>query len=130
PIAFERADQNAYPMDREIKMHYRGQYTQIKNKLSRENPQHNNDIAIYLIAQGDGDAMDGVRVIMQSDAVRQMKSPEEKERYIQGVIGFTHSYQDALQQGMSTKLFEHRLFLLQHKTQPTQTGTLEEELEM
>nr|WP_249370274.1 MobF family relaxase [Acaryochloris marina] len=130
PIAFERADQNAYPMDREIKMHYRGQYTQIKNKLSRENPQHNNDIAIYLIAQGEGDAMDGTRVLMQSDAARELKSPEDKQRYIQGVIHFTHSYQDALYKGRSTKVFERRLFLLQHKSQPTQTVNLDKELEM
>ncbi|MGR3280739.1 hypothetical protein ACSYAD_37415, partial [Acaryochloris marina NIES-2412] len=61
PIAFERADQNAYPMDREIKMHYRGQYTQIKNRLNREDRQTTNDIAIYLEAMKDGDAMDGVR---------------------------------------------------------------------
>ncbi|MGR3280447.1 hypothetical protein ACSYAD_35945, partial [Acaryochloris marina NIES-2412] len=108
----------------------RGQYTQIKNHLSRENPQHNNDIAIYIIAQGDGDAMDGTRVLMQSDAVRGLKSPEDKQRYIQGVIHSTYSYQDALQKGRSTKVFERRLFLLQHKSQPTQAVNLENELEM
>ncbi|NJR57329.1 MAG: DUF3854 domain-containing protein, partial [Acaryochloris sp. CRU_2_0] len=129
PVAFERADQQAYPMEREMKMHYRGQYTRIKNRLSREN-WHTDDIAIYLNAQDQGDAMDGYRVIMQSDAVRELESPRDKERYLQAVSGLTRAYLEALRKGMSTNVFERRLFLIQHESKPSLSVTLEQELEL
>lgn len=46
------------------------------------------------------------------------------------MIGYTHMYQDAVLQGMSTHVFERGLFLLKDKTQLSQEVTLEEELEM
>ncbi|MGR3279276.1 hypothetical protein ACSYAD_29865, partial [Acaryochloris marina NIES-2412] len=92
PIAFERADKNAYPMDREIKMHYRGQYTQIKKRLNRHFGCAVHDIPIYLEAMKDGDAMDGIRVLRESNAVRSLKCPDDQQHYIEGIISLSDAY--------------------------------------
>lgn len=91
-IAFERADQQAYPMDREIKMHYRGQYTQIKKRLNRYYNCAVHDIPIYLEAMKDGDVMDGIRVLRESSAVRAFQYDHDKQHYIDGIINLSDAY--------------------------------------
>lgn len=68
-------------------MHYRGLYTQIKRQLKQENPQGTNDIAIYLVAMKDGDAMDGYRVIMQSNAMRELKGDKKRQQQYMKTVG-------------------------------------------
>lgn len=109
PIAFEKADRNAYPMEREMKMYHRGQYTKLKNQLNRENPKGTNDIAIYLKAIKEGDAMDGYRVILQSDAMRGIKSDKIRKRYMKAVMDLTGPYREVLSAGGSTQGFTKML---------------------
>ncbi|KAI9129217.1 AAA family ATPase [Acaryochloris sp. CCMEE 5410] len=92
PIAFERADKNAYPMEREITMHYRGQYTQIKKRLNRHFGCAVHDIPIYLEAMKDGDAMDGIRVLWESSTARSFQHYHDKQHYIEGIIKLSDAY--------------------------------------
>ncbi|ABW32306.1 conserved hypothetical protein (plasmid) [Acaryochloris marina MBIC11017] len=92
PIAFERADKNAYPMEREITMHYRGQYTQIKKRLNRHFGCAVHDIPIYLEAMKDGDEMDGIRVLWESSTARSFQHYHDKQHYIEGIIKLSDAY--------------------------------------
>ncbi|MGR3280550.1 hypothetical protein ACSYAD_36460, partial [Acaryochloris marina NIES-2412] len=87
------------------------------NRLERENPQGTNDIAIYLKAIKDGDAMDGYRVILQSDAMREIKGNKARKRYMKAVVDLTGPYREVRGARGDTQSFTK---LLNRAKQPPQ----------
>ena len=100
--AFLKALQSARSGSKAKRSHYRYEY-------NRLNKWCENDIAIYLEAHKRGEAMDGYRVIMQSDTMRELKGDKARKRYMKAVVDLTGPYRAALgtkgnTQGFTTML--------------------------
>ena len=88
PLAFERADQNAYPMQREAIIYYRTQYNSLKKEICQVKPSVSGevlDIEVYLLAISKGELKDGERFIRQSDQARALKDPEAISEYVEHI---------------------------------------------
>nr|WP_235112048.1 MobF family relaxase [Acaryochloris sp. 'Moss Beach'] len=85
--AFLKALQSAQSGSKSKRSHYRYEYNRL-NKFCE------NDIAIYLEAHKRGEAMDGYRVILQSDTMRELKGDKARKRYMKAVVDLTGPYRE------------------------------------
>jgi conjugative relaxase-like TrwC/TraI family protein len=95
PLAFEKADRNAYPMQREANIHYRTQYNALANEVKKEQPDISPeylDVEVYLRAIAKGELKDGDRVLSQSDRARSLKDPNLVNTYIEQVKAAVPAY--------------------------------------
>jgi conjugative relaxase-like TrwC/TraI family protein len=88
PIAFEKADLNAKPIESAANTHYRTEYNRIVRQVRKDLPDlppEHLDVEVYLRAIAKGELKDGDRVLSQSDHARTLKDPEQVQQYIEQV---------------------------------------------
>jgi conjugative relaxase-like TrwC/TraI family protein len=95
PLAFEKADQNAKPIESAAKIHYRTEYNRIARQVRKEKPDisaEHLDIEVYLRAIAKGEPKDGDRFLSQSDQARSLKDPNQVQAYIDHIKASTPQY--------------------------------------
>jgi conjugative relaxase-like TrwC/TraI family protein len=95
PLAFEKADRNAYPMQREANIHYRTQYNALASQVRKAQLDISRealDVEVYLRAIAKGEPKDGDRFLSQSDQARTLKDPALVAAYIQQVKAAVPAY--------------------------------------
>jgi conjugative relaxase-like TrwC/TraI family protein len=88
PLAFEKADLNAKPIESVARIYYRTEYNKLARQVRKENPNISAeylDIEVYLSAIAKGELKDGERFLSQSDCARSLKNPEQVTAYIEHI---------------------------------------------
>lgn len=97
PLAFEKADRQAVPIEQVMKQHYRTKYNSIAKRVKEElgniSPQRL-DLEVYLRASDQGDSIDGARFVVESDTVRSLRQqkPQAAEYYIGAITSIANTY--------------------------------------
>lgn len=97
PVAFERADSLAVPIEEIMKQHYRTKYNSIAKRVNEELgniSQERVDLEVYIRAVINGDLKDGARFVGESDVVRALRQQktETAERYIRAISSVAGTY--------------------------------------
>jgi Domain of unknown function (DUF3854) len=95
PLAFERADLNAQPIESAANTHYRTEYNRIVRQVRKDLPDlapEYLDVEVYLRAIAKGEPKDGDRILSQSDRARTLKDPEQVQQYIEQVKAAVPAY--------------------------------------
>ncbi|NJM76226.1 MAG: hypothetical protein HC852_11080, partial [Acaryochloridaceae cyanobacterium RU_4_10] len=88
PLAFEKADRDAKPIESTANIHYRTEYNRIANQVRKDIPDlapEYLDVEVYLRAISKGEIKDGDRILSQSDHARTLKDPDQVQQYIEQV---------------------------------------------
>jgi conjugative relaxase-like TrwC/TraI family protein len=126
PLAFEKADLNAQPIEHVARIHYRTEYNKLARQVRRENPKisaEHLDIEIYLRAIAKGELKDGDRVLSQSDQARSLKDPDQVQSYIEHIKVIAPQYLQqqrelaAARQQQTNDRAEYRAIAQQLKTE-------------
>jgi Fe-S-cluster formation regulator IscX/YfhJ len=122
PIAFEKADRNAIPIEKIARIHYRTQYNAITAQVRKGNPnisQEALDYEVYLHAKTKGDLKDGERFVSQSDHARSLKDSDQVQQYIGHIKAIAPQYlqiQSELAKAQATSRVQQKLERSEYET--------------